>query len=440
MVSEDSAFIANQSLFPGFANCSCKPRSGGFACGGSGDYLNDSTLHAVLYRCDAQGKFLWYRQYGSINEVWIGRQGVCVRDKGFVIAGETGLVDGFLIKTDSSGNEQWTRTYGSPTLWDTFIGADTTEDGGYFTCGLSYDANFSTNMWVQRLDSAGDVIWQKNWGSIYKDVDPHVTTCVDGNAVLGCTWSYAENFGSTRPYMAKLNKDDGSFIWQHQYGPLAFNAGLFYPKECADGGFIAAGLTYLTNYEQGLLLRTNSDGDSLWMRTYLYSDSLMTDGTGGFRDVVPTDDGGFAAVGTVFNSASGNDPPNYTQDVWVVKVDSFGCIVPGCQLLDGVTENITNMSDALSVFPNPVHDQLHVRIKLPANFKIEGPLTLSVISLEGRIIKQQVVPTSGSFPTGEGRDGADELVIDVSGLSAGAYTVHLSDAHTWITGNKFIIE
>jgi hypothetical protein len=35
---------------------------------------------------------------------------------------------------------------------------------------------------------------------------------------------------------------------------------------------------------------------------------------------------------------------------------------------------------------------------------------------------------------------AGELLLDVQGLAAGTYSLHLSDAHTWIAGKKFIIE
>ncbi len=80
-----------------------------------------------------------------------------------------------------------------------------------------------------------------------------------------------------------------------------------------DGGFA---------YRKGILVRANSEGDSLWMREYVYYDSLMNDGQGLFRDVQPTADGGFVAVGQTAGSISGNNPPGLSQDVWVVKVDT----------------------------------------------------------------------------------------------------------------------
>jgi hypothetical protein len=116
-------------------------------------------------------------------------------------------------------------------------------------------------------------------------------------------------------------------------------------------------------------------------------------------------------------------------------VDSLGCIIPGCDIPMGITSQITNMGYALNVYPNPLspskgQDQLHVAITLPANFKTEGPLALTVVSIEGKLVRQETVPTSSP----------NDVILDVTGLAPGAYTVHLSDEHTWIAGKKFVIE
>lgn len=189
-------------------------------------------------------------------------------------------------------------------------------------------------------------------------------------------------------------------------------------------------LTYDGGHEQGLLLRTTANGDSLWMRNYAYHDSVIDQGTGRFWDVLPTDDGGCIAAGVTYNPFDTGYPPGYSQDAWVVKVDSFGCIVPGCQLLDGITEQVTNLGDALRLWPNPVSGQLHVGLSLPGSFKTTGPLTLSVTSLAGQLVLQQHVPTS--VP--------GEVELDVSALAAGTYALHLSDGTRWLAGSKFVKE
>jgi hypothetical protein len=232
------------------------------------------------------------------------------------------------------------------------------------------------------------------------------------------------------PYIAVLDPGDGHVTWSHQYGLPNFSTTLFAGKECPDHDLIACGVSYDGGQQQGLLLRTTSTGDSLWMRHYAFHDSVIDQGSGRFWDVLPTAEGGFIAAGAAYQPFNAPYPPGYSQDAWVVKVDSLGCIVPGCDGLTGITEQVTNLADALKLYPNPVHGELHVDIKLPADLTGHGPLTLSVTSLDGKRILQQQVPTSA----------AGEVVVDVSSLSSGMYSLHLSDATRWLAGKKFVVQ
>ena len=66
------------------------------------------------------------------------------------------------------------------------------------------------------------------------------------------------------------------------------------------------------------------------MRYYQYSDSLISGGAGQLRDVLPTPDGGFIAVGAAYGVS--HNGQSYGQDAWVIKVDSMGCLEPGCDV------------------------------------------------------------------------------------------------------------
>ncbi|MEO8068459.1 MAG: T9SS type A sorting domain-containing protein, partial [Flavobacteriales bacterium] len=181
-------------------------------------------------------------------------------------------------------------------------------------------------------------------------------------------------------------------------------------------------------YSKGTLLRTTANGDSLWMYDYFYYDTLMADGESTLRDVQPTPDGGFVAAGSVLNSASGNNPPGYTQDVWVIKVDSFGCIEPGCQLITGLESQVSNLKDALRVWPNPVASggEVTVQVQLPEGLR-NTVLRLVLVNAQGQLVREQ------SARTGEN-------ALDLSGLSAGLYHVHLANATTWLAGCRVIVE
>lgn len=449
LLSESKMLGGMNSIYAGWSNCSQRVEDGGVIIGGSLRFPSDSN-HAAIMKYAANGDSLWLREYGS----GIGRQVKQTKDGGYILCGEHVVgnsTDAFLMKTDSLGNEEWTHSYGGP-FSDYAMSVDTTTDDGYFIGGEYSVSQNNMNFWVLRVDADGDTLWTRQWGGPFDEPNAHLTTLANGNPIIASQTDFINDYAG-RMYMAELDQDDGHLVWERRYGPpFAFTC-LFACKEVQPGeGTIAAGYFEppdSVGLLKGVLLRCAPNGDSLWMRTYVYYDSLMTDGTGEFRDVEPTVDGGFIACGLATGSYSGNNPPGLNQDAWVVKVDSLGCIVPGCADFNtAITTQITNLKDALSLYPVPLspskgQGELHVGIHLPANFKTDGPLVLSVTSLDGKLVQQQRVPTSGAFPPspvekGPGDEGA--LSIDVSGLAAGTYSVHLSDAHTWIAGKKFVVE
>jgi outer membrane protein assembly factor BamB len=438
LVDERRSWRPLHSAFPGWANCCDTVPGGGFVVGGSSeDTLGNDEVY--LMRFNAQGDTLWTRVFGdpALNDYWIGRQVKHTSDGGFLIVGDTdasGGGDGFVLRTDSSGNELWRETYSEGGLIDGIVSIERAANGDHFTGGVHFVSMTNSDFWVQRIDSVGAVRWSQTWGGGYKESNAQLAEVSDGNTVVAGGWSYDANFALVKPYLAKLDSTDGSIIWQQEYGPETYSTSFFAAKERPNGDLIACGVCYYGGDQQGLLLRTTSEGDSLWMRSYFYQDTLMQDGTGRFYDVLPTEDGGFIAAGAAYHSATIGYPAGYSQDTWVVKVDSMGCIVPGCDAT-GITEIITNLGSALTLYPVPLRrsqgdDLLHVGIHLPQSFKTDGVLTLSVISLEGKLLHQQQVPTSAP----------DEITLTVGDLAAGTYTVHLSDAHTWIAGKKFVVE
>ena len=94
-------------------------------------------------------------------------------DGGFVIAGETssqgaGSRDGWLVKLNSDGVEQWRRTFGGSES-DIFYSVRTTADGGFIAAGesQSFDdaTSASSNFWLVKTDSRGQQLWRRTFGS-----------------------------------------------------------------------------------------------------------------------------------------------------------------------------------------------------------------------------------------------------------------------------------
>ncbi len=368
---------------------------------------------------------------GPENEEWIGRQAKQSPDGGFVLCGETSSnggaqLDAFVIKTDALGNEEWMETYGG--IWNDEMVSVHPDPLGmhYFTGGRRRISSGNPQFWVQCLNDTGAVVWEKLWGSGFSESNSNVTLAQNGDLLVAGGWAYS-NFALVRRYLARLDPTDGSFIWQREYGEQTSDAALQVVKEVLPGtdlisvGSMAA--PFVQNF--GTLLRTTSTGDSLWMRHYQYQDSLVSNGRGILRDVMPTLDGGFVAVGSAFSV-----PGVYTQDVWVIKVDSMGCLEPGCHLLTGIETQVTNLKGALTVAPNPVRsgEAVQVSISLPPSIMPQRPLRLTVVSSEGRVVQEQHITPHSS------------LITLHTSFTPGLYHLHLSDGARWLAGAKVVVE
>ena len=424
--------------FPGWSNTSDRSSTGSIVFGGSRGYGADPSM-ACIYVVDPNGVVLNQYVYGIPDYYWIGRQAKHTSDGGYVLVGDYTDIDNvsvFLIKTDSNGEQEWVQTYGGP--YNDYVGAVGLDGvGGYYLGGEYGTTSGNLDFWLKRVDGSGNQIWNRTWGSGYTEPNAHLETLADGHVVVASAWRWENyNTGRSRLYMAKLDSADGSFIWQHYYGVATVNTTFFAVKEVTPGGdLIAAGQAAAPGTaldDRGVMLRTNSDGDSLWMRYYSYQSALVDSGRGKFRDVLPTPDGGFIAVGVAYAAAI-NTGGGYTQDVWVLKTDSMGCIEPGCHLITGMETQLTNLKDALRVWPNPVlaGSAVQVELNLPESFKPEGQLQLTVTNGLGQLMHRQGL-SSGSTP--------QPLNFPTSQLSSGLYHLHLHDNTRWITGAKLVVE
>ncbi|MBS1937332.1 MAG: hypothetical protein JSS84_05920, partial [Bacteroidetes bacterium] len=357
LVEEKRHKVPEHALYPGWADCCDRTTDGGYVTGGTiENFAGEYKVRLMRYNAD--GDTLWTRTFGDSTHYWVGNQVKQTTDGGFLIVGFTDAIyfeGGFVIKTDPMGDQEWMRMYGQGGgLLDGFESAVRC-GSGYVLGGISYVSEDNSNMWLQRIDSIGDLLWSKRWGGPYDEAQSYALALSDGNILAASTWGYANDGESAAPYLAKVDSADGSTIWEHEYGAPGYGKTLFAAKEFPNTDLIACGVAYDGGNQQGLLLRTKANGDSLWMRNYAYHDNVIDQGTGRFWDVLPTADGGCIAAGVAYNPFGGPYPPGYSQDAWVVKVDSMGCIVPGCDGV-GITEQVTNLAGALKLWPNPVQD------------------------------------------------------------------------------------
>jgi hypothetical protein len=132
-----------------------------------------------VVRLDAAGAPLWQRVYGGPKRDWASAVEPTA-DGGFLVTGETesfgaGKWDAWLLKLDKSGEIEWQKTYGGARN-DTASAIISTPDNRFLIVGysesffpLKRESKFSTDhylnlaAWVFKIDSKGEVLWQRTY-------------------------------------------------------------------------------------------------------------------------------------------------------------------------------------------------------------------------------------------------------------------------------------
>jgi hypothetical protein len=263
------------------------------------------------------GDTLWTRVYGGeYNESSFDIKET--PDGGYIIAGYSytfgpGNYDAYLLKTDANGDTMWTKTYGAGgNVADYAYSVDLTGDGGYIFAGNG-DPNSAGNsdVYLIRTDENGDTLWTRTYGgSDYELARSVVRTDDRGFFIGGRTNSYGA--GSSDVYLVKTDSD-GDTIWTRVYGG-ADEEYCWSVQQTADGGYIAGGHTrsFGSGWEDAMVLRMDAEGDTLWMAI------IGGDREDYCRSIQQTDDGGFIFAGITQSYGAG------MEDFWLVKLDSDG--------------------------------------------------------------------------------------------------------------------
>jgi len=241
---------------------------------------------------------------------------------GYIMAGETksfgaGRSDFWVLRLDASGEIIWQKTYGGEHN-DFAFSIKNTLDGGYVVAGWTYSFSaVSCDFWVLKLDSNGDVIWQKTCGGVSIDWAFSVRQISDGGYILaGTTQSFGS--GGNDIWIIKMDTS-GNTVWQKTYGTeyAMYSETRSYKisiQETLNSGYIVAGGDDEARYRSGDFWVFNLDagGNIVWQKIY------GGRGTDYAHSIEQTRDGGYIVAG--YNSSFGAG----WSDFWVLKLDANG--------------------------------------------------------------------------------------------------------------------
>lgn len=291
---------------------------GGYAILGNSEYTG-SDPDVWLLKLDNGANLQWSSTFGgSLYDMGFGF--AQTSDNGFIITGYTvsygtaGMPDLWLIKTDSSGNEQWNVTFDTGFVE---VGFSTLQmiDGGYLVGGhIDYQELLDSDAWVIKTDGSGNMVWNATYGGNQFDHCEDLIVDIAGGFVFtGYTESYSADGFAQDAWLVKIN-GLGTELWNKSYG------GALSPDlgneviQTSDGGFAIIGNT--ESYDAGMgdawLIKTNNNGIESWNQTY--GGTNQENGLG----ILQTKDNGYAIIGYTTTYSAGMN------DLWLIKTDANG--------------------------------------------------------------------------------------------------------------------
>ncbi len=183
---------------------------GGFILAGITFSFGAGGRDGYAVKTDSAGALQWERTFGDFGDD-VAHSIDHTDDGGYLVMGYTNSFDAedydvYLIKLDALGETQWTQIFGGRADDRVITGAQTA-DGGYILVG--YTKSFGAGNWdayLIKTDPTGNPQWTKTFGGKMEDTGYTVSQTDDGGYILT---GYTRNTGAglRDVYLIKINSD-----------------------------------------------------------------------------------------------------------------------------------------------------------------------------------------------------------------------------------------
>ena len=110
----------------------------------------------------------WVKSYGGESG---GNLGIIKQtmEGGYIGAGTTRSSSAILVrKLNHNGEISWEKTYAYGDWMNEAYTMQQTSDGGYIVGGHTFSRDSYDNAWLIKLDSNGDITWQKTYNEVWR--------------------------------------------------------------------------------------------------------------------------------------------------------------------------------------------------------------------------------------------------------------------------------
>ncbi|MCD6017467.1 MAG: hypothetical protein K0S53_588 [Bacteroidetes bacterium] len=428
----------------------------GYIITGSTNSFGQGNTDVYLLKLDSIGHVKFQTSFGGFSND-IGKSIIALPDSGFIMVGYTsstgiGGYDIFLVKADKNGALEWQKTIGGGD-WDFAHSMQQTSDGGFIIAGTTYSfGHGNADGYIVKTDATGNVQWSKTYGGRKDDEFKSVTQLTNGSyALAGYTKSYADSLGDA--WIFRIDAlGDSIASYHHNYGLFQFDV---YNdlKELTSGDLILGGaITYTTNLkQQSNFVKVNSVGqvtlqfidgqvgtDEQFFKvdisnsifgTFTALQNSHENGSSFKKDVklLLLSNAGFyvngGAIGSsqddeCFSFALTNESSKgyigvgYTNsynsllsDVFIIKYDSLLSIGPN---IVGMKEE-KSQSELIEVYPNPFSDKILFNTN-----QFNEVFSIAIYNVQGEKIFEKDIRTNKG-------------VIDLNFLENGVYFIQFID-------------
>ena len=278
-------------------------------------------------------------------------------DGGYAILGYTQSNDGDIVNKQDNSFDYWVLKFNTQDQleWQQVYGGTNddrgskiiqTQDGGYAVIGssASNDGNVTGNnglqdYWLAKLDSSGNMSWQKSFGFSGNDIGISLLQSNDqgylisgildvtASGGLGNTSRINQRHAGGDYWALKLDAT-GNLEWSKYYGGNFTET----PEGIAqteDNGFIIAGgsdsidtdISSNKGSYDFWVIRIASNGDLVWERSFGGEEIDEA------RAIVKSNDGNFVIAGDTRSDNGNVSSNNGAADLWIIKISPDGNLI-----------------------------------------------------------------------------------------------------------------
>ena len=331
----------------------------------SSDYgcvITGSSTSAFTMKFDLNGEVVWNKSYDLYAKQLYSI--IATSDGGYIACGrdyEDINDNAFLLKIDSLGNLQWSKTFYS-TYWKNFdCITETNPNDGYFIGGFNINYQSDTSKsFILKVDQNGDSLWQRQFE---RNISWRIRSIVKipGGYLIGNN-STIKDVGQNS--IMRIDEDANLKFLKTLDSDSTFKI-LTDLKIINPNKYVIASSK---QFSSGLLLTVDSSGNIINEKIYLSPDFLT------IRSALPIGNGDILFTGEV-----DYDPIFTKNDVYALRTDSL-LNAPPPNGVSNINNNIPKIFKLFQNYPNPFNPETIVYFQINKISK----LNISIYDITGK--------------------------------------------------------